>query len=62
MLEDDTYASANVIRKQTKLWSKWLPEDLRTQVLGVVTRIDGVDRSALKPVDLKLLHGTACDP
>ena len=30
-LEDDTYASANVIRKQTKRSSKWLPEELRTQ-------------------------------
>ena len=55
-LEDDTYASANVIRKQTKRSSKWLPEELRTQVLGAVTRIEGVEWSALKPVDLKLLH------
>ena len=61
-LEDDTYASANVIRKQTKWSSKWLPEELRTQVLGAVTRIDGVELSALKPLDLKLLHCTPCDP
>ena len=61
-LEDDTYASANVIRKQTKRSSKWLPEELRTQVLGAVTRIEGVEWSALKPVDLKLLHCTPCAP
>ena len=61
-MEDDTYASANVIRKQTKRSSKWLPEELRTQVLGVVTRIEGVEWNALKPVDLKLLHCTPCDP
>ena len=47
-LEDDTYARANVIRKQTKRLSKWLPEKLRTQLLGVVTRIEGVEWSALK--------------
>ena len=61
-LEDDTYASANVIRKQTKRLSKWLPEELRTQVLGAVTRIERVEWSALKPVDLKLLHCTPCAP
>ena len=61
-LEDDTYASANVVRRQTKRSSKWLPEDLRAQVLGVVTRIVGVEWSALKPVDLKLLHCAPCDP
>ena len=55
-LEDHTYANANVIRKQTKRLSKWLPEELRTQVLGVVTRFEGVEWSALKPVDLKLLR------
>ena len=31
-LEDDTYASANVIRKQTKRSSKWLPENLPASV------------------------------
>ena len=41
---------------QTKRSSKWLPEDLRAQVLGVVTRIACVEWGALKPVDLKLLH------
>ena len=60
-LEDDTFASANVIRKQTKRSSKWLSEELRTQVLGVVTRIEGVEWSALKPVDVKLLQCTPCD-
>ena len=45
-----------MIRKQTKRLSKWLPEELRTQVLGVVTCIEGVEWSALKPVDVKLLH------
>ena len=49
-VEDDTYASANVIWKQTKRLSKWLPEELRPQVLGVVTRIEGVEWSALKRV------------
>ena len=61
-LEDDTYASANVIRKQTERSSKWLPEELRTHVLGAVTRIEGVEWSALKPVDLKLLQCTPCAP
>ena len=51
-----------MVRKQTKRSSKWWPEDLRTQVLGVVTRIAGVDWSALKAVDVKLLHCTPCDP
>ena len=62
MLEDDTYASANVMRKQTKRLSKWLPEEFRTQVLGAVTRTEGVEWSALKPVDVKLLHCTPCAP
>ena len=31
-------------------------------MLGVVTRIEGVEWSALKPVDVKLLHCTPCDP
>ena len=48
-LEDVTYASANVIRKQTKRSSKWLPEELHMQVLVAVTRIEGVEWSALKP-------------
>ena len=61
-MEDDTYASANVVWKQTKRSSKWLPEGLRAQVLGVVTCIAGVEWSALKPVDVKLLHCTPCDP
>ena len=61
-MEDDTYASANVVRKQTKRSSKWLPEDLRAQVLGVVTRIAGVEWSALIAVDVKLLHCTPCNP
>ena len=61
-LQDDAYASANVVWKQTKRLSKWLPEDLRTQVLGVVTRIAGVEWSALKAVDVKLLLCTPCDP
>ena len=57
-LEDDIYASASLIRKQTKQLSKWLPEELRTQVLNVVTRIEGSEWSALKPVDLELLNCT----
>ena len=61
-LEDDTYASANVIRKQTKRLLKWLPEELHTQ---------GVQCSNFRSMGFNALHSTpsmrvttpnTCDP